>query len=392
MSRARLPRTVYALGLVSFATDLASEMVVPLLPAFLAGLGGGMVELGLLHGLGELVVAGLKIVSGRWSDRQQKRKPWLVVGYGLAALMRPAFALCATPLQAVLVRSLDRVGKGLRAAPRDALLTEVVPADRRGAAFGVQRAFDHAGACGGALLAAWLLWLGCSERQVFAAALVPGFAALLVLWLLVREVPAAEVRPTRPVVPAAPGTVGRLAPLWLVVVLAAMAAAVDLFLLARARELGVPPAALPLLWALLHVVRAGFAAPLGALSDRLGRRAVLGTGLLVHTGVMAGFALLEGSPWLWPLFALHGLHAAFSEGAERGLVADLSGADRRGAVFGLFHALQGGGALVGALWLGLVWERGSAALAFGVAAGLALLAAVLLAWLVPGRRAAAAGS
>lgn len=378
MSQPRLPRTVYALGVVSFCTDLASEMVVPLLPAFLAGLGGSMLALGWLQGLSELVVAVLKFLSGRWSDRMGRRKPWLLFGYGIAACMRPLFAVVGSPLQAVVVRSLDRVGKGLRSAPRDALLADSVPGDRRGAAFGVQRAFDHAGACGGALLGFALLQLGCAERQVFVASLVPGLLGVLVLIFAVREAPRTPQAP-RPIAAVAPGAQRGFTPFLLVVVLAAMATSVDLFLLARARELGASSAQAMLLWAVLHVVRAAGSAPLGALSDRLGRRVVIGTGLLVHAAVLLAFALVTQAVWLWPLFLLHGLYAAFSEGAERGYVADLTGADRRGAVFGVFHAVQGSGALAGPLLLGWLWDAQGAGIALGVAAGLALLAGGLLA-------------
>ncbi|HEX6811891.1 MAG TPA: MFS transporter, partial [Planctomycetota bacterium] len=151
---------MFALGTVSFLTDLGSEMILPQLPLLFAEIGGSMLQLGLLQGISEFVVAGMKLASGWLSDRQRRRKPWIVLGYALSTLVRPLFALVATPWQAVLVRSVDRAGKGLRTAPRDALLADSVPADRRGEAFGVQRGMDHAGACGGALLASGLLALG----------------------------------------------------------------------------------------------------------------------------------------------------------------------------------------------------------------------------------------
>jgi len=193
--REGLPRTVYALGAVSLCTDAGSEMVLPLLPALLHSLGASMLLLGLLQGIGELIVAGLKLGSGIWSDRWSRRKPWLLIGYGLSTLVRPLFALATTPLAVVGLRSCDRIGKGLRAAPRDSLLADSAPAARRGAAFGVQRAMDHAGALLGALLAALLLGLGVPLRWVFALALLPGLVAMLVLWRMVQEVP-------RPPVPA----------------------------------------------------------------------------------------------------------------------------------------------------------------------------------------------
>jgi MFS family permease len=175
----------------------------------------------------------------------------------------------------------------------------------------------------------------------------------------------------------------RLLPFLLVVVFAAVGAAVDLFVLARAADLGVPVVALPLLWAVLHVVRAALSQPLGALSDRLGQRAVIGCGLVVHALVMLGFAEAQSQSWMWPLFAVHGLHAAFTEGAERGYVAALSGAKRRGSVFGVYHAVQGLSAFAGPVLLGVLWDEGGPGLAFTTAAGVSVVALVLLATVVP---------
>lgn len=374
-AKRRLPRTVYALGLVSFFTDLSSEMIVPLLPAFLGSFGAGMVMLGLLQGISDFVVAGLKFASGWWSDRQRARKPWLVFGYGLSALMRPMFALVTGPWQAVLVRTGDRVGKGLRSAPRDALLADSVDATQRGAAYGVQRAMDHAGAVGGALLGAALLFGGCDLRTVFALALLPGLVAVVVLVVGVRD-KSRETAGPRPADP--PQALRRLAPFLVVVAVGTVASSVDLFLLARAAALGMAPALLPLLWAVLHLVRASLAQPLGALSDRLGRRLVIGAGLAAHAVVLLAFAVVEDPVWMWPLFAVHGLHAAFTEGAERGLVADLTGAQKRGTVFGVYYMVQGLAALLGPLLLGLLWEEFGAERAFQAAAAFAGLSLVLL--------------
>lgn len=372
--RQRLPATVWVLGFVSFCTDLGSEMIVPLLPSLMLALGGGMLQLGLLQGLSDLLLAGLKILSGRWSDRQRRRRPWLLAGYGLSGLMRPLFAVVQAPWQAVAVRVLDRVGKGLRAAPRDALLADAVVAGQRGRAFGLQRALDHAGALAGALLASLLLLLGVEPRTVFALALLPGLASVLLIAVAVREVPAPEA-PARPPSAAAPP---RLRPFLPVVAFAAVAGGVDLFALARAAELGVDAALLPLLWAVLHLVRSGLATAFGGLSDRCGRRRVLAMGLLFQVGVLLAFAGVDTAGWLWPLFALLGLHAAFTEGAERGLVADLAGASARGAAFGVYHAVHGVAAFAGALLLGGLWDRHGAGVAFAAAAAAAVLALAAL--------------
>lgn len=378
----RLPRAVYALGAVSLLADVASELIVPLLPLLLAQVGGSMVHLGLLQGISEGAVSLLKLASGWLSDRQRRRKPWMVAGYGVSALLRPLFAFVGSPWAMAAVRAGDRVGKGLRSAPRDALLADLVEADQRGAAYGVQRAMDHAGALLGALLAAALLALGVELRVIFALALIPGLLGIVVLVRFVPERARDAAGSTRPSDP--PGATRRLLPFLLVAAPSAVAASVDLFALMRARELGMPDVALPLLWAALHVVRSTLAAPLGRLSDRYGRRRMLAIGLLLHALVLVAFADVQHAAWLWPAFLGLGLHAACTEGAERGLVADLTGAHKRGRAFGLYHAVQGVAAFAGPIGLGALWQAHGAAAAFHAAAGAAGLAVAMLP--VVGRR------
>ncbi|MGE3171952.1 MAG: MFS transporter [Planctomycetota bacterium] len=384
MKRPRLPPVVWALGAVSFCSDVASEMIVPLLPVFLAQLGGTRLDLGLLQGASDLCVAALKLLSGWISDHQRRRKPWMLVGYGLSALLRPLFAVVATPWQAVAVRTADRVGKGLRSAPRDALLSGAVDPSVRGRAFGVVRGLDHAGAVLGALLAALLLAIGVETRTVFALALLPGVLGVLVIALAVRDAPAPPFRDRAPV---PRGRLRPLRPFLVVVALSAFGAGTDLFVLARAGELGTAPALLPILWAVLHAVRSLLAAPLGGWSDRLGRRRVIAVGLVAHAAVLGLFGAADGALAVWLLMPLLGLHAAFTEGAERGLVADLTGGHRQGTAFGVYHAVQGLAGFAAPLALGALWDRAGAGVAFGVAAATsALAAAVLLAAVAePGR-------
>ena len=382
-ARLPLPRLVYVLGAVSFATDLASEMIVPLLPALLATLGGSLLHLGLLQGVSDLVVAALKIQSGRLSDRQRRRRPWILFGYGLSSLARPLFAVVATPLQALLVRVVDRVGKGLRSAPRDALLTAAVPIDQRGHAFGVQRSLDHAGALAGALVASGLLALGWSLRTVFAFSLLPGLAAVALIGFAVRDI---EAPPPAQSAPEPLRRTPGLTPALGVVALSAISGGVDLFALAHAERLGVPLAMLPLLWAVLHTSRSLLAAPLGKASDRLGRKRVLALGLAGQALVLVGFAAVDTAVWCWPLFLLLGLHAAFTEGAERGLIADLTGQHRRGTAFGIFHAVQGLAAFTGASLLGALADAYGLSGCFLAAAAAALLG-LLVSTGVPARSA-----
>ena len=375
-----LPRLVYVLGMVSFCTDLASEMIVPLLPTLMTSLGASMLQLGLLQGASDLVVAMLKVLSGRLSDRQRRRRPWLLWGYGISSLLRPLFAFVGTPLQAISVRLLDRVGKGLRAAPRDALLTAAVPSDRRGHAFGVQRSLDHAGAVAGALVASGLLFAGWELRWVFAASLLPGLAALALIAFAVRDV---EAPPTAKAPPAATTPPRSLYPVLVVVALSTISGAIDLFALARASQLGVATVALPLLWVVLHLTRSLLAAPLGRIADRLGCKAVIGTGLLGQALVLLAFATTANATLLWPLFALLGLHAAFTEGAERALVAAHAGTANRGTIFGIYHAVHGLAAFVGALSLGALWDAHGASAAFTLASLAAAIGFVALLTLPP---------
>ena len=365
-----LPPVVLALGAVSFCTDVAGEMIVPLLPTFLASLGGSHLALGVLQGLSDLVVAGLKLASGWFSDRQARRRPWILFGYSLSAVLRPLYAVIGSPWAAVAVRTADRVGKGLRQAPRDALLADAVAPHARGRAFGLVRSLDHAGALTGSLAAFALLSFGLTEREVFAWALAPGVLGVVAIALFVKETP----RDPSAARNGNGGDARRLLPFLVVVALAAFGAGIDLFLLSRASELGASTTQLPLLWALLHVVRSGLAARMGALSDRLGRRRVIAWGLMAQTLVLAAFAVADSLAWMWPLFAAHGLHAAFADGAERGYVADLAGKDRRGSAYGVYHAVQGLAAFVAPIAVGWTWDESSASHAMLLASATSLLA------------------
>jgi MFS family permease len=387
---APLHRTVRSLGLVSLLTDASSEMIYPLLPAFLTGtLGAGPAFLGVVEGLAETVAAALKIVSGRVSDRWPRRKPLVVAGYSLSSLVRPLVALATAPVHVLAVRVLDRVGKGVRSAPRDALVAEVVPPEDRGRAFGFQRAMDHAGAMVGPLVASAALWLTRDLRLVFAFSAVPAGLAVATLVRGVRE----EARPAAAAATpgrADAGTVSRPLEPGLVRYLGVLALftlgnSSDAFLLLRAQEAGVALALVPVLWALHHLVKAGASTWGGALSDRVGRRRVILAGWGVYALAYAGFAVAAGPLAIVGLFALYGLFHAFTEGTERALVADLAGEATRGRAFGLFHAVTGAALLPASLLTGFLWQRFGAPVALGTGAALAALAAFGLLALVPAR-------
>ena len=380
-----LHRNVKALGFVSLLTDASSEMIYPLLPAFLTGpLRAGPALLGMIEGLAEALAAIVKVASGRLSDRLPRRKPLVVAGYGLSSLARPLVALATAPVHVLAVRLADRLGKGVRGAPRDALLAEVTPADQRGRAFGFHRAMDHAGAMVGPLLASAVLLFTDELRVVFAAAAVPAALAVAMLVFGVREEKGA-LAPAPAVIDR-----GRSAPLQrgfrrYLVVLAVftLGNSSDAFLLLRAQETGLAVAFIPALWAWHHLVKAGGSTWGGTLSDRIGRRRAILLGWTAYGLSYAGFALARSPLAIVALFAVYGVFHALTEGPERALVADLAGPAARGRAFGLFHAVTGAMLLPASLLTGLLWQRFGAAAALGTGAALAGLAAVGLTLLVP---------
>jgi MFS family permease len=394
--RPRLGRNVVALAAVSFLTDASSEMIYPLLPLFLTGvLGAGATALGAIEGAAESTAAFLKLGSGWWSDRLRRRKPLVVLGYALATALRPLVGLARAPAQVLAIRLGDRVGKGIRTSPRDALIADSTPPEVRGRAFGFQRAGDHAGAVVGPLVAfALLSWTGMPLREVFLWSAVPGVLSVLLLVAAVRETPRAT--PERS--PAAPAAPDLSVPLprrfWAVlavILLFALGNSSDAFLLLRAAQLGVAAPLIPVLWALLHAVKALASTPGGALSDRLGRKPLLMAGWGLYALVYLGLGAARAEWQVWALFAAYGVHFGLTEGVEKALVADLVPAARRGTAFGWYNLTLGLGALPAALLFGFVWDRAGAPAAFGLGAALALAAAAGIAVAAP-RRAAQAHS
>ncbi len=394
----RLPREVKALGAVSLLNDTASEMVVPLLPAFLtAVLRSGAQALGVIEGIAETTASLLKYAAGRWSDRLRSRKPPAVAGYTLSVLARPLIGLAGAVWHVGALRFADRVGKGIRTAPRDALLAGVVAEEHRARAFGFQRAMDHAGAVIGPLAAAALLHLaGLSLSAVFLLSIIPGVAAVLVLAIAVREpagagpTTAVPGGPRRPQAEPSLLSDRRIAGYLLAVCIFTLGNSADSFLILRALELGIPVALAPVLWAVLHLSRSAWAVPGGSLADRHGRLRMILAGWAVYALAYAGFGLATEGWMMWPLFVLYGLHAGLTEGAERAVVADFAAPEVRGRAFGAFHLATGIGALPASVLTGFLWERFGAPAALGVGAGFAALAAaVLLLWpgLPRGRRA-----
>ncbi len=382
------------LSVVSLLNDAASEMIFPLLPAFLVGvLGAGPAFLGLVEGVAETTSSLVKLAGGWLSDRSHRRKGLVVGGYGVAVLVRPLIALATAPWHVLAIRFTDRVGKGLRTAPRDALLSESVDPDVRGRAFGVHRAADHTGAFLGPLLASGILLLAPGRlRLVFALTVIPGLLTLLAVAVKVKERPArrADAPADVPGPPdpteanfaaAVPPTLRRFL---LVVVVFTLGNASDAFLLLRAGDLGVALALIPLLWTVLHVSKTGWSLVGGTLADRVGPRTTILAGWLVYAATYAGFALASRTWHAWALFVLYGLYYGLSEAPEKTLVSALAAPDRRATGFGAYHAAVGIAALPASLVFGLVWQRWGAGAAFFLGAGLGLLATVLLLAVLPG--------
>ena len=382
-SRFKMPPTVWALGWVSFFTDVSTEIIYPLLPVFLTvTLGASMAFVGLIEGIAESTASLLKIASGWWSDRVRKRKPLMIAGYGLSALTRPLIALATTGGHVFAARFIDRIGKGIRTSPRDALLAASVPSDQRGAAFGVQRMMDNAGAVVGPLIAWSLLnWFTGDFRVLFWIAVIPMFGAMIALIFGAKEQAqiSSEVKPAVIVAfnitPAFKSYLGA-------VFLFTLGNSSDAFLLLRAQAVGVPVSSLPLLWMALHVVKSASSYPAGVLSDRIGRRGLIVGGWCVYALVYLGFGFASQAWHIWALFLVYGIFYGMTESTERALVADFYPDTQRGRAFGSFNFITGIGALPASLLMGWLWTAFGPVVAFGTGAGLALCAATWFLFMV----------
>jgi MFS family permease len=372
----RLGRNVYALAAVSFFTDVSSEMIYPLLPVFLTTvLGASAGFIGAIEGAAESTAALLKLGSGWWSDRVRKRKVFVVVGYTLASVARPLIAAAQSATQVLLIRVSDRVGKGLRNSPRDALIADSVDPRLRGRAFGLRSAADNAGALLGPLIAfAILKWAGLSLRTVFWLSAIPGAIAIVVAIVGVREVE--RHTPVGKKTELGTGMGKRFWALLVVIFIFTLGNSTDAFLLLRARQLGVPIALAPILWALLNGVKSISNVPGGTLSDRIGRRPTLIAGWAVYALVYFLFARATHAWHAWALFAGYGVFFGLTEGTELAMIADVAPALRRGSAYGWYYLAIGIGALPASLMFGALWDRFGAPFAFTVGAALALVAAI----------------
>ncbi len=369
-------------------------MIYPLLPVYLSRvLGAGALSLGIIEGVAEAINSLLKVVSGYASDRWTRRRPIVIGGYALSSVARPLIALTSTWPQVLLVRALDRTGKGIRGAPRDAMLAGFATPSTRGRVFGFHRAMDHTGAIVGPLVATAILFFAPGEyRLVFALTLIPGAIAVALLFLVPEpDSPGRDARgsggPSGPPPPEPdarvpqPCTLALPPRLWsflAVLLVFSLGNSADAFLLLRLSDALGSVTFIPLLWAGIHVVKASLSTWGGTLSDHLGRKRVIVIGWAIYAVVYLGFATARDASTLMAWFLVYGVHFALTEGAEKALVADLTPAGRQGMAFGFYNAALGVGALAASVTFGVLYERFGPATAFGTGSALAAAAAILL--------------
>ena len=374
-----LPRTVIIFGLVSFLNDTASEMITPLLPLFLtATLGAGPAIVGLVEGLAEATASILKLVSGRLADRGWNSKKLVVGGYTVSNTARPLIGFAMGWGWVLVLRFLDRVGKGIRTAPRDALIASSTDEHVRGRAFGFQRTLDHGGAMLGPLLAFGLLQWGMTMEHMFMASVIPGAALILLLVFGLKMPP--SVKTEHP--PARlhwRGLDARVKGLVLASGGLALATTPEAFLVLWANQGGIMLSWVPLLWAAASGVKALVSGPAGALSDRFGRLRIISIGWTARVLLLIAFTWLPNDDMIvWALFIGYAAALSFTEGAERALLGDFSPVEQKGTVFGLYHLLSGIMALPGAVLFGVVWQWLGMSSAFMMAAMLTAIAAIAL--------------
>lgn len=380
-----IPRTVVLLGAASFFNDLSSEMIYPLLPVFLAStLGAGTLQLGLIEGFAESTAAFLKLLSGIWTDRFKRRHPFIIFGYSVAGISRCLIGIAQSWPMVWILRFFDRLGKGVRTSPRDALIADVTPEKHRGKAFGMHRAMDHAGAVIGPLVAALLLSRGgFTVREVFFAAGVPAVTVLVLLaWMGRYHTPSVAV----PASPTASHSEGVREPLTreyktflAAVFLFELGGSTDAFLLLRLADVGITPSVIALLWSLLHMIKMAANYVAGQAADRLNRRHMLLAGWLLYTLLYLGIGWTSNAGITVLLFLLYGLYCGLTEPTERALISQWATPHARGTYFGYYHMAVGLAALPAGLLFGYFWKTWGAPSAFYMAAGLSAVASLLLA-------------
>ncbi len=389
-----LSGNVLALSLVSLLNDTSSEIIYPLLPAFLAlTLGASPFAIGLIEGFAESVAAFLKLFSGYFSDKFEKRKFPVFLGYALASLTRPILAFAGSWQQVLAVRVTDRVGKGIRGAPRDAIIAGSVPEEKRGLAFGFNRAADNLGAVFGPIIAFVLLSYFASDpqtptardyRQVFLYASIPVVLGLFVIVFFVKEKPKAATDSLAPKIKLSLKEFdGNFKRFLVVIALFTLSNSTDAFLLLRAEQSGIAVAVLPLLWMFLSLSKVVFSLIGGDLSDKLGRKTLIFAGWIVYALVYAGFAFTTQAWQAWVLFLIYGIYFGLTEGVEKALVADLVPPEKRGTAFGFYNLAFSITVFPASIIFGAIWTKFGAEAAFLISAVISICAAMMLLTIKP---------
>jgi MFS family permease len=377
--RKGISRNVVVLGVVSLLQDVSSEMLYPVVPVFLTtALAAPMSVVGLIEGMAEFTAALLKAVFGRWSDRLQRRRMFVSLGYGISAASRLLLPLAQSWIVVLGVRLLDRLGKGVRTSPRDALLADAAPAEHRGKVFGLHRALDTLGAVLGPLIAIALLsWSADNFRIVFIAAIIPSVLAVL-LTFAVREIKQRS-RESGAIEKFHARSLPRAYWTFLGVnLIFFLGNSADVFLILRARELGLSVQSSILTYVVFQAAFAIFATPAGVLSDRWPRRRVMQAGFAVFALAYFGFAQIQNSHLIWPLFCLYGFYAAMTEGVGKAAIVDLVSAEHRGTAIGIFYAATGVATLIASVLAGWLWTNYGATMTLLLSFLLAVVAAILL--------------
>lgn len=391
-----LPPTVFALSFVALLNDASSDIIYPLLPTFLAiSLGATPFAIGLIEGFAESVASILKLFAGYLSDKFGNRKLPVFLGYSLAAITRPILAFVTSWPQVLVVRMADRTGKGIRGAPRDALIARSVAPENRGLAFGFNRAADNLGAVIGPVLAFILLSYLAADpdnptaneyQSVFLFASIPVVIGLFVIVFFVREEKGgAEPAESLPISFSLSQFADNFKRLLFVIALFTLSNSTDAFLLLRAEQSGIPPAMLPLLWMVLHFSKVFSSLVGGHLSDKFGRRSLIITGWVVYASVYIGFAFVDSAWQAWALFIIYGLYFGLTEGVEKALVADLVEDEKRGTAFGYYNLAYGITVLPASLLFGFLWDQFGASTAFIVSSAISVTAAGLMFTIKPGK-------
>lgn len=379
-------RNILSLGFVSFFNDFASEMIYPLLPLFLTTvLGAGPAILGVIEGIAEATASLLSLISGTISDRLRVRKPIFVFGYAFSNLIRPLIGLVTSWPALLALRFTDRLGKGIRGAPRDALLADSVSERRRGAAFGFQRSMDHAGAIVGPAIAAILMGsLNFGLKTVFLISAIPGLITVLIVLFAVREIKPQKVSQENNRFIAFGGFPANFYAYLACIFIFTIGNSSDAFLLLRAKDIGIIAAMIPLLWSVLHISKTAFSVLGGFASDHIGRKPTIIAGWLIYAAVYLGFGHMSTKLGIWVLFAVYGIFFGLTEGPQKAMVSDLTHASKRGVGYGLFNLIVSIAALPASVIFGVIWSKFGAQIAFDVGGILAIAASLMLIG-VPGK-------